>query len=177
MLKNFRIDALELPSPEEWRVVEELGEFFQIDMIANSEARDVRRFKRGLAPVGGEALLSDFGEGEQFVVGLAGGEALAALLVFGFELDEVGFAFIGVEQAVADASHERGVSDSNNGMRIVRCDLDRGMGTGSSGAADEEGLGEAALGHLLGVEDHLVERGGDESGKTDDVGAPFLGFA
>jgi hypothetical protein len=46
----------------------------------------------------------------------------------------------------------------------------------SGGTADQQWLREAALGHLAGVEDHLVERGRDQAREADDVGTPCFSF-
>ena len=52
-------------------------------------------------------------------------------------------------------------------------DLDRGVDAAGRRAADEEGNVEALALHLGGDVNHLVERGGDEAGKTDRVRFPL----
>ncbi len=54
-------------------------------------------------------------------------------------------------------------------------DLDGRVGLGGRRPADEQRYLEALALHLLGVVDHLVQRGRDEPGEPDDVRVPLPG--
>ena len=100
------------------------------------------------------------------------------LFLFGGDFGDVGIAAVPVlrEQVVADFSHQRGIADTDDWLLVVRGDLDRGVCFTGGGATNEERLLEAALLHLCGVENHLVERGRDQAGEPNDVGTPCFGF-
>ena len=87
-----------------------------------------------------------------------------------------GFSGLRVDQLVADFRDEGGVTHADNGLLVVRGYFDRGVRLTSGGATDKQGLGEASLSHLIGIGDHFVERGGDQTRETNDVGSPFLSF-
>ena len=176
MIEDFRVDALEFPSPKEG-VVEVLKEGLEVDVIFHRNSGPGGCGDLGLRPIAGKAFATNFFEGKQFGR-LVGGKAFALLLLLLGDLFNIGGSAISVfsEQVVADLGDEGSVAHSDDGLVVVGGNFDRGMGLAGGGAADEERLGEAALLHLGGVGDHLVERGRDETGEADDVGAPCFGF-
>ena len=88
-------------------------------------------------------------------------------------VDEVGLAFV-AEQAGGDGHGAAGVEDVDDGLAVVRRDLDGGVGAAGGGAADEQRQLEALALHLAGDVDHFVERRSDEAAEADDVGASRL---
>ena len=54
-------------------------------------------------------------------------------------------------------------------------DLHGGVRAGGGGAADHQGDGEAQALHFLGDVDHLVQRGRDQPGESDDIDLMFAG--
>ena len=62
----------------------------------------------------------------------------------------------------------------NDGLGVVRRDLDGGVGAAGGCSADEQRHFEVLALHLAGDVHHLVERGRDEAAEADDVGADFF---
>ena len=102
-------------------------------------------------------------------MGLAEGLVVGAMLG-----DEVGFAVV-AEQAGGDGDGAAGVEHVDDGLAVVRRDLDGGVGAAGGGSADEQRQLEALALHLVGDVDHLVERWGDEAAEADHVGLLGLG--
>ncbi len=75
------------------------------------------------------------------------------------DLLDVGRAAAGIlcEQVVADFGDEGGIAHPDDRLIVMGSNLDCRVRLARGGAADEEGLGEAALLHLGSVGDHLVE--------------------
>ena len=136
-VEDFWIHALELPCPEEGGEVEELGEFFERDVIADGDAGVVGGLEVGVGPVAGEAFFAGGFEWDQILGRVGGGEAFALFDVFGFDFGGKGVAGLGVEQLVADLSDEGGITDTDHWLVVVWCDLDRGVCLAGSRAADE----------------------------------------
>ena len=168
-------DAAEFPGVEEGRPVDVFGEFAQRlagDHAGAGEFGD----RRGVArPVGQAGLGAGFDDADDLFL-RAAGEGFAGLAVLLVVVGDEGFLLVGGEQGGGDGDRARGVEHVDHRAGVVLGDLDRGVGGGGRRAADQQRHGEAGFLHLLGDVDHLVERGRDEAGQADHVGAEFLGF-
>ena len=157
---------------EEGRPVDELAEGGEGEVVEDADAEEGWGGQVFGFPGDGSAACAGFFDGDY---GLAwGGVGFAEGLVVGAMLgDEVGLAVVAEERG-GDGDGAAGVEDVDDGLAVVRGDLDGGVSAAGGGSADEERDFEALALHFLGDVDHLVERGGDEAAEADHVG--LLGF-
>ncbi len=131
--------------------------------VGMSSARHSMGVRRARAVSRGTTCLAGRG------VGFAEGFVVGAMLG-----DEVCLAVV-AEEAGGDGHGAAGVEHVDDGLAVVRRDLDGGVGAAGGGSADEQRQLEALALHLVGDVDHLVERGGDEAAEADHVGLLGLG--
>lgn len=160
---------------EERGPVEDLDDLGEGHGVLEEGADALWRGDVGGGPVDREFLAFRLLVGDVDGAGALAGEEFALLHLAGLVLGEEGGAEILGEEGIADPDDEGGVDDVDDGLVEMRGDLDGGVGARGGGSADEEGLPDAALLEFLGVVDHLIERGRDESAEADDVGLVFRG--
>mmetsp|Transcript_72770 Transcript_72770/g.206517 ORF Transcript_72770/g.206517 Transcript_72770/m.206517 type:complete len:416 (+) Transcript_72770:1155-2402(+) len=73
------------------------------------------------------------------------------------------------EHGAHDCAAARGIEHMDHPVLVLWRELDRSVALGGCGAADHKRLCHALLLHLLCHVHHLVERGSDEAGETDDI--------
>lgn len=168
-------DAAKLPGVEERGPVDVVREFAKglaFDDAGSGEFRDGRGV---VFPVDlhfeGAGLL----ECDRFFFGSAL-EVFAEFFVFRVVGADEGCAGFG-EEGGGHGDGAGGVEDMHERAGVVFGDFDCGVGGAGGGSADEDGdalFAEAALFSFFGDRDHLVERGRDEAGESDDVGLVFF---
>ena len=175
IVENGRETPGQFPGLEERRPVDVFGQLRQIVGVKAPDAEEGRLLRRRLGEVGLDRVGARVGELEPLLVGLGAEMRRGDLGVFGADVGGIGLAPLGREQRRRHADRAAGVVDMHHRPAlVVRVDLDGGMDAAGGGAADQQRHLHALPLHFAGEKAHLVERGRDQAGEADDVGA--LGF-
>ena len=173
MVEDARVDAFQAPGVEERRPVDELAQRGQGKVVEHADAGECGVGQVFGAPLDGSAAGAGGLERDDLLA--RRGVGLAERLVVGAMLgDEVCLAVV-AEQAGGDGHGAAGVEHVDDGLAVVRRDLDGGVGAAGGCSADEQRQLEALALHLLGDVHHLVERRRDEAAEADHVGLLGLG--
>jgi len=85
-------------------------------------------------------------------------------------------ASIFVDQFFDDRDAGRSIADMYDRLIVLGSDLHRRVFAAGGGSTDEQGLRHPSSFHLASDDHHFIQRGGDQSGKPDDLGSLGFGF-
>ena len=166
----------QFPGLEERRPVDVFGELREVVGVKTPDAEKRRLLRRRLGEVGLDRVGAGIRQLQPLLVGLRAEMRRGNFGVFGADVGGIGLAPLGREQRRRHADGAAGVVDMHHrAALVVRVDLDGGMDAAGGGAADQQRHLHALPLHFAGQKTHLVERGRDQAGQPDDVGAFGLG--
>ena len=166
VVEDARVDALQFPGVEERRPVDELAQRGEREVVEHAHAGERGRGHVFGAPLDGRAAAARGSRARRALLARRG-VGLAQRLVLGAMLrDERGLAVL-AEQAGGHRHGAAGVEHVDDGLAVVRRDLDGGVRAAGGRAADEQRQLEALALHLAGHVHHLVERRRDEAAEAD----------
>ncbi|CAJ1779966.1 hypothetical protein LMCDFJHI_02901 [Aeromonas salmonicida] len=175
VFENARILARQLPAEEKRRPV-----------YVGAQHRDVHVLKRLHAQLtGGRRLIvhpvqllpvgSGMGQTDRLGSRLLAGMLIPGNLVLLVNAGDKGRLEFRVQQALGHPDGARRVRHIDHGFAVVLLYLDRCVGLGGGGTADQQRQLEALTLHLFGHVHHLVERRCDQARQPYDIGSHFTG--
>ena len=170
VVEDHRIAPLELPGLEEGRPIDARDEIGEIVGFEARHAHGCGALRLVARPVDLELVLAR-GFNRDPLLGLIRTQVcLSRLVVLGADVGDIRIA-IGVREQLRDDTDRAARVEHVDRLvaRVIRADLDGCMHAARRCAADQQRHVEALALHLRGDGAHLVERGRDETGETDNV--------
>ena len=163
--------ASDLPGLEEWIPVDVWKNLFKIIILVDLGAEEGWLDDSETFPVGSKGLRSSFGERDEALVFLAVIVLLSQFFVLGLDVVLVLLLVGGVEKLLDDDNSSGGIENVGGLIvLVVWVDFDGSVHLRGGGSTNQEWNIDSSLGELFGIEDHFIQRWGNESGQSNDIG-------